>query len=171
MSEGTRFQPGFQFEVFNRHGLRYVLIGGVAARLHGSIRKTGDVDICPEPTGDNAERLVDALSEMTSKIYVDDDSPALPFSADASSLLGLQLINVLTKFGRLDIVWNPPGTDGYGDLIRDAVVMDVFGHEVRVASIDALIRSKGAIDRPKDREVIADLAFIRDRGTPPSSRA
>lgn len=171
MVEGTRFQPGSQFEVFNRHGLRYVLIGGVAARLHGAIRKTGDVDICPESTRDNAGRLADTLSEMAAKIYIDEDSPVLPFSADAPSLLGQQLINVLTKFGRLDIVWNPPGTAGYDDLVADAVVMDVFGHDVHVASIDALIRSKGAIDRPKDREVIADLTFIRDRGTPPSSSA
>lgn len=167
MGEGARFQPGSQFEVFNRHGLRYVLIGGVAARLHGSIRKTGGVDICPEPTRDNAGRLAQVLSEMAAKIYVDEGCPVLPFSADASSMLGQQLINVLTKFGRLDIVWNPPGTDGYADLMRDAVVMNVFGHEVRVASIDALIRSKRAVDRPKDREVIADLTFIRNRRTPP----
>ena len=171
MAEQTRFQPGSQFEVFNQHGLRYVLIGGVAARLHGSIRKTGDVDICPEPSQENALRLTSAMVQLGAKIYVDENHPALPFSADASSLLGQQLINVLTKFGRLDVVWTPPGTDGYGDLIRDAVVMNVVGQDVAVASIDALIRSKGAIDRPKDRDVIADLTFIRDRGTPPTSRA
>ncbi len=169
MTESPRFQPGSQFETFNRHGLRYVLIGGVAARLHGSIRKTGDVDICPEATDDNAGRLSVVLAEMSARIYVDDASPALPFSADAASLLRMQLINVLTRFGRLDIVWSPPGTDGYSDIIRDAVVMDVLGHEVAVASIDALIRSKGALNRPKDREVIADLTFIRDQTTPPTS--
>lgn len=169
MAESPRFQPGSQFEVFARHGLRYVLIGGIAARLHGSIRKTGDVDICPQHTDENAGLLAAALVEMEAKIYVDEDAPALSFSADASSLLGLQLINLLTKFGRLDVVWSPPGTSGYDDVSQDAVLMEVFGHEVVVASIDALIRSKGGIDRPKDREVIADLLFVRDRGTPSSS--
>lgn len=171
MGDSPRFQPGSQFEVFARHGLRFVLIGGIAARLHGSIRKTGDVDICPQPTEENSARLAAALSEMEARIYVDENAPALTFSADAASLLGLQLINLLTKFGRLDVVWNPPGTTGYDDLSQDAVRMDVFGQEVWVASIDALIRTKGAIDRPKDREVIADLRFVRDRGRPPSTSA
>jgi hypothetical protein len=171
MTEAPRFLPGSQFEAFKRHGLRYVLIGGVAARLHGSIRKTGDVDICPEPTQDNAGRLARVLEELDAKIFVDEATPALPFSGDGPSLLGMALINVLTKFGRLDIVWHPPGTDGYSDLIRDAVVMEVFGHELSVASIEALIRSKGAVNRPKDREVIADLTFIRDRESPPPSSA
>jgi hypothetical protein len=164
MAEATRFQPGGQFECLNRHGVRYVLIGGVAARLHGSIRKTGDVDICPAPDHDNAGRLVHALTELDARIYIDPDTPALPFSADAHSLRAMSIINTLTRFGRLDILWEPPGSDGFYDLHRDAVEVEVFGHPVTVASIEALIRTKGAAGRPKDLETIADLKFIRESG-------
>lgn len=162
MADAPRFQPGSQFECLNRHGVQYVLIGGVASRLHGSVRKTGDVDICPAPDEGNAQRLVRALQELEARIYVSPDTPALPFSADARSLRTMGIINLLTRFGRLDILWEPPGSSGYDDLRADAVELEVLGHEVAVASIDGLIRMKGAAGRPKDLETIADLEFIRE---------
>ena len=161
MADAPRFQPGAQFECLNRHGVLYVLIGGVAARLHGSIRKTGDVDICPAPDAENAERLVQALKELGARIYVDPDTPALPLSTDARALRSMSIVNLLTRAGRLDILWEPPGSTGYADLRADAVEMHVLGHAVVVASIDGLIRTKGAAGRPKDLETIADLKFIR----------
>src|SRR5688572_20159792 len=130
MADAPRFQPGAQFECLNRHGVLYVLIGGVAARLHGSIRKTGDVDICPAPDTENAQRLVDALSELKARIYVDEDTPALPFSTDASALRSMNIANLLTRSGRLDILWEPAGSAGYADLRQDAVEMQVLGHPV-----------------------------------------
>jgi len=163
MAEAPRFQPGAQFECLNRHGVRYVIIGGVASRLHGSIRKTGDVDICPESGDENAGRLVAALREMDARIYVDPSAPALPFSADERSLQGMAIINLLTRFGRLDILWVPPGSDGYEDLRHDAVGMSVLGHDVWVASIDSLVRTKRTAGRPKDLEVVADLLFIKQQ--------
>jgi hypothetical protein len=45
-----RFLPEKVFEALNEAGVRYVVIGGVAATLHGSPRRTGDSDICPAAT-------------------------------------------------------------------------------------------------------------------------
>ncbi len=162
MADAARFQPGAQFECLNRHGVVYVLIGGVAARLQGSVRKTADVAICPAPDDENADRLVRALRELDARIYVDPNTPALPFSADARSLKSLSIVNMLTRFGRLDIVWEPPGSTGYQDLQQDAATVEVLGQEVVVASIEGLIRTKGAAGRPKDMETIADLRFIQE---------
>ena len=165
MADAPRFQPGAQFECLNRHGVIFVLIGGVAARLHGSIRKTGDVDICPAPHAENVERLVHALRELDARIYVDPETPALPFSTDARALRSMTIVNLLTRSGRLDIVWEPPGSTGYDDLRQDAVEMQVLGQAVVVASIAGLIRTKSAAGRPKDLETIADLEFIRQQRT------
>jgi len=52
------------FEVLERHGVQYVVIGGYAAELHGSNRRTVDVDVVPETTLDNLDRLVGALREL-----------------------------------------------------------------------------------------------------------
>ena len=168
MADAPRFQPGAQFECLNRHGVRYVLIGGVAARLHGSIRKTGDVDICPESDTDNAAKLVAVLTELEARIYVDPETPALPFSADAHSLQSMAIVNTITRCGRLDILWQPAGSNGYGELSLDAVVMTVLGQSVAVVSLDQLIRLKRAAGRPKDVETVADLTFIQEHAPGPA---
>ena len=51
------------FASLNRHDVRYVVIGGIAAVLHGVPRATFDLDLLIEPSPDNAERLVAALLE------------------------------------------------------------------------------------------------------------
>ena len=44
-------------EVLERHRVQYVVVGGYAAELHGSVRRTVDVDVVPRTTADNLERL------------------------------------------------------------------------------------------------------------------
>lgn len=50
--------------LLNRHRVRYLLAGGVAANLHGSVRATRDVDILVPPEPANARRLLTALSHL-----------------------------------------------------------------------------------------------------------
>ncbi len=51
------------FRSVQSHEVRYVLIGGIAAILHGVPRATFDLDILIEATLENAQRLIDALLE------------------------------------------------------------------------------------------------------------
>lgn len=48
-----QFQPQVLLEFLERNGVRYVLIGGLAATLHGSPVLTTDADICPARDPDN----------------------------------------------------------------------------------------------------------------------
>ena len=50
--------------LLNEHRVRYVIAGGVAANLHGSVRATKDVDLLVPPDVANMERLLDALSAL-----------------------------------------------------------------------------------------------------------
>ena len=52
-----RFDPEAILKVLESHGVDYVLIGGLAATLHGSPIRTGDADICPSPETPNLVRL------------------------------------------------------------------------------------------------------------------
>ena len=61
-----RFQPEAILRVLLRHRVDFVLIGGVAATLHGSNLRTGDLDICPARDPANLERLAGAESSSTS---------------------------------------------------------------------------------------------------------
>ena len=50
--------------LLNRHRVKYILVGGVAANLHGSVRATKDVDVLVPKDKANAERLLSALAEL-----------------------------------------------------------------------------------------------------------
>lgn len=51
-------------KVLSRHRVRYILIGALAATVHGSPLRTEDVDICPAKDNDNLDRLATALEEL-----------------------------------------------------------------------------------------------------------
>src|SRR3989304_4999726 len=68
-----RFRPLLALEALARHHVDYVLIGGLAATLHGSPLTTGDADICPDPTPDNLVRLVAALRGLAAPAFELDD--------------------------------------------------------------------------------------------------
>ena len=51
------------FSSLNSHGVKYLVIGGIAAIAHGVPRNTFDLDILIEATPENARRVLDALSD------------------------------------------------------------------------------------------------------------
>jgi hypothetical protein len=142
--------------VLVRHRVECVIIGGAAAYLQGSPFLTEDVDITPRVAVDNYERLTSALQELDAKVRAHGTEP-LPFSHDAASLMDVQIWNLTTKFGDLDITTMPAGTTGYEDLRRDAIHIAVAGDTVSVASLADIVRSKAAANRPKDQRTLPVL--------------
>lgn len=158
-----RFQPEKIFETLTRHGVRYVLIGGLAATLHGSNLRTGDVDICPSKDRENLKRLASALIEMKARVRAAADAPdGLAFHCDVKFLEQMDLCNLTTSYGDFDISYVPAGTRGYGDLSKHAVTYDLSGLQVPTASLDDVIRSKEAAGRPKDRQQLPSLRALRE---------
>lgn len=154
------FDPAAIVEVLNRHGVRYVVIGGYAANVHGAVRPTLDIDVTPQQTHENLERLVAAITELEAKYRTEHVEGGLTFSITAEDLAnGTRLmLNLETKHGELDISMVPQGTDGYDDLIRGArrhTLRD--GVSAEVASLADVIRSKETADRPKDRAALPEL--------------
>lgn len=143
--------------VLERHQVQYVVIGGYAAELHGSLRRTVDVDVVPRTTRDNLERLTAALRELHARIRTDDEPRGLPFATSADALAGMQMLNLITDHGELDLNFTPTGTTGYDDLHSDAVVFPIGRVEVQVASLADVIRSKIAAGRPKDFAALPEL--------------
>ncbi len=75
-------------EVLERHRVQYVVVGGYAAELHGSVRRTVDVDVVPRTTADNLERLAAALREVQAKIRTEGFPEGLPFSPSGTPWSG-----------------------------------------------------------------------------------
>ena len=148
-----RFQPRLIIETLNRHGVRYVLIGGVAATLHGSPLRTGDTDICPESSPENLERLASALRDLHARIRTDGVEGGLVFSCDAA-FPRVALLNLETDAGDLDVSCVPAGTSGYDDLAPRADRFDLSGVVAPTAALLDVIRSKTAANRPKDQATL-----------------
>lgn len=163
----VEFQPEGLLEVLTRHGVRYVLIGGFAAVIHGSPYVTSDLDVVPDVAPDNLERLSNALSELHARVWTESDPQGVPFEHDATSLAASRMWNLVTDLGRLDIAFEPSGTHGYADVARDAIHLTILGAEVDVASLADVIRSKEAAGRDKDRLVLPVLRRIQDRTNRP----
>jgi hypothetical protein len=156
-----RFQPRLVIDVLNRHGVRYVLIGGVAATLHGSPLRTGDTDVCPDVRPDNLERLAAALRELKARIRTEGIEGGLPFACDAAFLSRFTLINLETEAGDVDVSFEPSGTKGYDDLVASVSSFDLDGSIAPTAALLDIIRSKTAANRQKDLEslpVLEELA-------------
>ncbi len=142
----------------DRH-VRYVLVGATAARLHGFPRLTADADITPARDSENLERLAAALRDLLARVYTESVPEGLPFSCDAATLSRAKLWNLVTDAGRLDVIFEPTGTQGFEDLARSAVTFQVFGVEVRSASLEDILRSKQALRRPQDQQ---DVLILRE---------
>src|SRR5213594_1568662 len=151
------------FRTLEAHGVRYLLIGGLAATLHGSPLRTGDADICPAKDAENLEHLARALEAMDARIRAPD--AGVRFACDARFLAGVE--HLTTRFGDLDIAFRPAGTGGYDDLLQGAERYDLEGLVVPVASLPDVIRSKKAANRPKDHAALDTLQeLLRRRKRP-----
>ncbi len=163
MSRHDAFDPTRIIETLNRHRVDYVLVGGYAAQLHGARRPTYDIDIAPSTALDNLQRLSQALRELGAGIRVDDIDEGLPFDSSAESLRGVQMLNLRTPLGDLDLTFAPAGfPDGYDGLLPGAQPHSIGHVAVQVADLDDVIKSKTAAARPKDLDALPELIDLAE---------
>lgn len=154
------FDPLAALAALLGHGVRFVLIGGFAGRLHGSPSITGDLDICYARDEENLERLAVALIEMGARLRGAPPDPE--FVLDARTFRTGGHFTFATAAGGLDCLGSPAGVAGFDELDRNAVEMNLDGLIVRVASLDDLIRMKRAAGRPKDLIEAEVLGALRE---------
>lgn len=159
MGPTAEFQPEAVIRLLGGHGVRYVVIGGLAAVTHGAPIVTQDVDLCHAREPDNLERLATALQEVHA--HLRGATPGLPFRLDARTLAKGDAFTFTTDLGWIDLMATPAGTEGYDDLARTADSFQLFGHRVLIAGVDDLIRMKRAAGRPKDLLAIEELGALR----------
>jgi hypothetical protein len=154
--------PECLFAVLATHDVDYVLVGGIAAVLHGSPTTTTDVDILPRAEASNLARLADALRDLAARVRSLDDTEGVPFDPHPTLLASVGMLNMTTRCGDLDLTFRPAGLGEYDEVMRGAIEIDLGDLVVHVASLDDIIRSKTAADRPKDRAVLPVLEALRE---------
>ena len=146
--------------VLAEHRVEFIIVGGVAATLHGSARVTRDLDVVYARTPHNLRRLVAALGGH--RPYLRGAPPGLPFLWDEETLRRGLNFTLETDLGNLDLLGEIAGGGGYDELRPHSVEFKAFGLRLLCLDLDTLIRVKRAAGRPRDQEAIAELRVIRE---------
>jgi len=161
-------QAGAILRLLDRHRVRYVVVGGLAATAHGATRVTFDIDLVPEWTNANLERLASALREVDAELLAPDTRGPVPFPIDAHSLRQFEVSTWRTRLGDLDvIIGTPTAIRGvlarYDMLAPRAERLEAFGATILVAHLDDVIESKQALGRETDLVALPELHRLRAR--------
>jgi len=156
------FQPQRIVAAISKYRVKCVLIGGLGAVLHGSPATTNDADLCPDRSPANLARLATMLRSLKARIRTEGVDDGIPFDCSAEFFGNVELINLVTNAGDVDIAFRPAGSRGYEELITRSVEFEIDGHSLQVASLDDIIHSKETADRPKDRAVLPILLALRE---------
>jgi len=140
--------------------VRFVLIGGLASQVHGSPSLTGDVDICFALDGENLHRLGEALASMTAIRRGLEGGVNAPI--DHRALRAGDIFTLTTRYGDLDLLAHPDPRLDFESLQSRAIAAEIFGMEVRVASLADLMAMKRAAGRPKDLIELEILGALRE---------
>lgn len=139
----------------------FVLVGGLAAVFHGSAYVTRDVDVCTLLTPENIEKLRSCLSPFNPKHRMTPQKLSfLEFPQEPTSFNNLY---VQCDLGVLDLLGELPGVGTFDEIksrANDIVMEDL---QIKVISIDDLIKSKKIVGRPKDHATILELNVIKEK--------
>lgn len=144
-------------------GVECILVGGVAATVHGSARLTRDVDVVYARGAENIDRVVAALAPF--QPYLRGAPIGLPFRWDRDTVARGLNFTLTTTLGDIDLFGEITGGGGFEQLRPHASGVRVFGRDVLCLDLPTLIRVKRAAGRPRDLEALAELEAIADELT------
>lgn len=138
----------------------FVVIGGVALRSHGSAYLTQDLDICYSRAKENLQKIAKALAPFSPRPRGFPDE--LPFVWDWTTLQNGTNFTFKTTLCDIDLLGEVPGVGDFIEVLANSIEIDLDGFQVKVLSIDGLIKAKETAGRPKDQAGLAELYALRE---------
>jgi hypothetical protein len=140
--------------VLNKHGVRFVVIGGVAAQLHDlPVPATVDIDVTPARDSKNLHRLAKSFDELDATLLTADEGGTWFPRTPVENWAQYDTLHLMTAHGPVDIVFAPDGApNGYEDLADASVRVMVGDEPVLVVTTATWAALKQASGRAKDLE-------------------
>lgn len=155
-------------EALSRHDVRYVIVGGFAAVMHGNNRATADIDLVVDLETHEARKAIEALVSlgMQSRIPVDPlqfgDADQRRRWIDEKHLVVFSMVDPRSELPTVDLLVEYPVE--FQGLYDRAKMLTIEDQAVRVCSLDDLIAMKEKADRPQDRLDVENLRALRSGG-------
>lgn len=137
-----------------------VIIGGIAAAIHGSLLLTNDLDVCYARDPANLERLAGALQSVHARLR--NVPEGLPFLLDSETLKRELNFTFTTDIGDVDLLGDVRGVGNYEQVVAGCLMVDLFGYQFAVIDIGKLIVAKRAAGRPKDLIALPELEALQE---------
>jgi hypothetical protein len=141
------------------NGVDFVVVGGFAGVVHGCTYVTQDVDICCDFSPANLLVLQKAISDLDPVHRMTPKRLKLKLTEETCAQFKNLYLD--TKEGQLDCL---SFIDGLGDYVRakqESELIEIEDTKMHVLNLDALIRTKKAMNRPRDRLAIVQLEGIK----------
>ena len=136
-------------------GVKFAVVGGLAAVLNGAPVNTFDLDIVPARDAENIAKLLRVLDSLDAIYRMQPDRRLKP---DASHLSSPGHHNLITNCGPLDVLGTIGRGLGYEDLLPHTIEMDIGeGVRVRVLNLATIVALKEELAGEKDLAVLPIL--------------
>jgi hypothetical protein len=161
VAEDGTLNPAGLLGALSAGGVDFVVIGALAVGVHAEVRATGDVDVMV-PIGNEANRraLLEALQQLDAVLLSSEQGGLDPAVGEEYPTVMFR-----TRYGKLDVLYRPDGSDSYPKVKRRSLQTTINGQRVHVAGKDDLIRMKLAAGRTDDLRDVANLTSS-EQGVP-----
>jgi predicted nucleotidyltransferase len=136
----------------------FVIVGGLAATLHGSAMVTQDIDVCAILTAESVSKLRETLRDLSPAHRL--TSPRQSFLDHADIDATLKNLYLQTSLGPLDVLSSILGVGDFERVRANSIEIQVFGRRCRLMSVEDLILSKETLARDKDLMTAKELRSI-----------
>lgn len=144
-------------------GIEFVIVGGYAGVVHGCSYVTQDIDICCLFSPANLLALQQALADLHPVHRMTPGRKPLSLTAERAARFTNLYLD--TDLGRLDCLSAVAGLGDYGKVKQASEPIEVEGMRLHVLTLDALIRSKQSLNRPRDQQALRQLQALKQLRT------
>ena len=137
----------------------FVIVGGFAGIVYGCTYVTQDIDICCDFSTDNLLALQEAISDLHPVHRMTPERQQLNLNEE--NCMRFKNLYLDTDWGQLDCLSFINGIGDFPTVKQASTMIEAEGIRLQVLSLDALIKSKKAMNRPHDKEALLQLETIK----------